>query len=224
MAAKKTGTKKAAVNEAAEGRGARRRRETRAKLLHAGHQVMARKGIDATTVQEITEAADVAFGSFYNHFESKNAIVEAIMDETIEAFGDVLDHLSQSLDDPAEVVAASIRYTVMRAMEDDTWGWFLVRSGIWTPVFRFGLVKRLARDIGIAIESGRCASDDAEATVLAAAGTALSILTAALRDEMDEHAPERAATVVMRLLGLGQEEATEVARRPLPDLGLLAAS
>ena len=65
--------------------------------------------------------------------------------------------------------------------------------------------------------------NDLEATVLAAAGTVLSILTARLRGEMDEHAPERAATVVMRLLGLPPEEAAEIARRSLPDLGLLKA-
>jgi len=58
-------------------RGERRRQETRAKLIRAAHELMGEKGIGATTIQEITDTADVGFGSFYNHFESKQAIVQA---------------------------------------------------------------------------------------------------------------------------------------------------
>ena len=45
------------------GRGARRRLETRARLVRAARELMARKGVGATSIQEITEAADVGFGS-----------------------------------------------------------------------------------------------------------------------------------------------------------------
>ncbi len=205
----------------AEGRGARRRRETRAKLVRAAHSVMARKGIDAATVQEIAEAADVAFGSFYNHFESKEAITEAIIAESIESFGDVLDRIAESVKDPAEVLSASVRYTVGRAAEDETWGWFLVRSGMSMAVFRVGLVKRMARDIRIAIDAGRFSVIDRDATVFAAGGAVLAIVTARLRGEIEEDAPERVAAIVLRMLGLSPEEAREIANRPLPALALI---
>ena len=65
-------------------RGARRREQTREKLVAAAWRVMARKGVDATAIAEITEAADVAFGSFYNHFASKEAIVEAVAAGVVE--------------------------------------------------------------------------------------------------------------------------------------------
>ena len=63
---------------------------------------MARKGVGATSIQEITETADVGFGSFYNHFESKEAVVEAIVAETIGALANALEPLIESLEDPAE--------------------------------------------------------------------------------------------------------------------------
>ena len=87
----------AAREKRALGRGERRRQETRAKLVRAAHQLMAEKGINATTIQEITDTADVGFGSFYNHFESKQAIVQAIIDETIESYGDALDHIAETV-------------------------------------------------------------------------------------------------------------------------------
>ena len=51
-------------------RHARRREATRSKLIEAAESLFARQGVDNTRIQEITEEADVGFGSFYNHFES----------------------------------------------------------------------------------------------------------------------------------------------------------
>ena len=43
--------------------------------------------IDAVPIGEITEAADVAIGSFYNHFASQEALFEAVVSDTLEAHG-----------------------------------------------------------------------------------------------------------------------------------------
>jgi AcrR family transcriptional regulator len=48
---------------------------------------MAEKGLDGVAINEITEAADVGFGSFYNYFESKEAIYQALVDSVFEEFG-----------------------------------------------------------------------------------------------------------------------------------------
>jgi hypothetical protein len=47
------------VAQAGESRGERRRRRNRQALIEAGYQIMAQKGIDAATMAEITELADV---------------------------------------------------------------------------------------------------------------------------------------------------------------------
>ena len=47
------------------------REKTNKRLVNAALSVMAEKGLDAATINDITEAADVGFGSFYNHFSSK---------------------------------------------------------------------------------------------------------------------------------------------------------
>jgi AcrR family transcriptional regulator len=200
------------------GRGARRRQRTRAKLLSAAQAVMARKGADATTIQEITEKADVGFGSFYNHFESKQAIVEAMMAQTIETFGKALDRISEAVKDPAEVLAASLRYGVERAIDEPDLGWFLVHSGLSAHRMRMGLGMRMARDIRLGVESGRLHADDLEATLFAVGGMVLSIMAARLDGELESEAPERAATLALNLLGIPNPEAGEIAHRPLPPL------
>lgn len=49
-------------------------------IVDAGLRVFLRGGFNATSVQDITEAAGVPKGSFYNHFVSKEALASEIVD------------------------------------------------------------------------------------------------------------------------------------------------
>ena len=188
--------------------------------MRAARELMARQGIGATSIQEITDTADVGFGSFYNHFVSKEAIAEAVMEETLEGFGDAADRLAGTIEDPAEVLAASVRHAVARAAADEAWGWFLVRTALARGGLRRGLGQRLARDIRIGVEAGRFKVDDPLAMMLAAGGTILAIIAGRLHGELGDDAPERGAVVVLRLLGLSAREANQVAHRPLPAIAI----
>src|SRR5579872_5044139 len=59
------------------------RPNVREKLLDAGLKVLIEKGYNGSGVQDITDAAGVPKGSFYNHFESK----EALGAEVVERYG-----------------------------------------------------------------------------------------------------------------------------------------
>ncbi|MBN8816626.1 MAG: TetR family transcriptional regulator C-terminal domain-containing protein [Sphingomonas sp.] len=69
--------------------------ETRSRLLEKGGELISNLGFNATGVQEITAAAGVPKGSFYNYFESKEAFALAILNEYCEsmmaAYGPILD-------------------------------------------------------------------------------------------------------------------------------------
>jgi AcrR family transcriptional regulator len=56
----------------------------RAQLVAAAHAVFARKGYHGAAVSDIIEAAGVARGTFYNYFESKRAIFQAVLTELME--------------------------------------------------------------------------------------------------------------------------------------------
>src|SRR6476659_5910764 len=59
------------------------RPNVREKIVGAGLKVLIAKGFNGCGVQEITEAAGVPKGSFYNHFKSK----EALGAEVVERYG-----------------------------------------------------------------------------------------------------------------------------------------
>ena len=55
----------------------RRSAETRERLFRAALDLFAKKGFAETTVEDITEAADVGKGTFFNYFPSKDHILLA---------------------------------------------------------------------------------------------------------------------------------------------------
>ena len=65
-------------------RNQRRRQRTRETILSAAELVFRRKGIDGATVNDITEQADVAYGSFYNHFKSIDEVVGALVATSLQ--------------------------------------------------------------------------------------------------------------------------------------------
>ncbi len=65
---------------AAEGRRERKRRQTRERIEQAAMTLFLERGFDATTIEDITEAADVSKRSFFDYFPSKEEVVFAWQD------------------------------------------------------------------------------------------------------------------------------------------------
>jgi AcrR family transcriptional regulator len=57
------------------GRRQRRAAETRLQLFRCALQLFSERGFPSVTVEEITEAADVGKGTFFNYFESKDHVL-----------------------------------------------------------------------------------------------------------------------------------------------------
>ena len=83
------------------------RPSTREQIITAAVDTLHRKGFNGTSVQDITEAAQVPKGSFYNHFESK----ELLAVEALERYWQkVLNGLSGLSDEKVPAVARLQRY------------------------------------------------------------------------------------------------------------------
>ena len=226
-------TAPADIPSAREPRGARRKRETHTRLLEAALRLMAEKGMEGVAINEITEAADVGFGSFYNHFESKEAIYSALTDWVFEDFADEVDRVIGGLSDPAQVMSVSVRHTLLRARREPIWGAFLIREGFSARDLTRGLGPRLLRDIRRGIAANRFMIADPLMSFISAGGTILTAIAMELRltakDESHahlledigfsgEHIPERTAAILLQSFGLPRTEAEEIARRPLPEV------
>jgi AcrR family transcriptional regulator len=62
-----------------------RKAETRERLIAAARTVLARRGLERATVDEIAEEAGYTTGAVYSNFGGKDELVLAVVDETIAA-------------------------------------------------------------------------------------------------------------------------------------------
>src|SRR5689334_2017811 len=99
------------------GRRERRKVQTRARLLAAAQALIAEGGVDAVSIGDVTERADVGFGTFYTYFESKDALIEAVVADAMSHAATIIGTRALESDDPAEM--ASISYRRFLAYAED---------------------------------------------------------------------------------------------------------
>jgi AcrR family transcriptional regulator len=195
-----------------------RKQRTRNSLIRAAQWFIAEGKVNVP-VLEITQAADVGMGSFYNHFDSKEELFEAAVADVLDAHGAVLDRLTGSIEDPAETFATSFRLTGRLFRQRPQESEILLANGPALLSSERGLAPRALRDIKAAAAAGRFRIDDPK-LALAVAGGALLGLGELLREDPDRDGASSADTVtesVLRLLGLSAAEASAICQRPLPD-------
>lgn len=71
------------TNPENNGRRERRRQETHARIFESAMRLFAERGFANTPVEDITEAAAVAKGTFFNYFPTKEAILEALAERQL---------------------------------------------------------------------------------------------------------------------------------------------
>jgi AcrR family transcriptional regulator len=197
----------------------RRKQRTRAALIQAAQAFLA-SGKSNVPVLEITQAADVGMGSFYNHFDSKEELFEAAVADVLDNHGALLDQLTAGMDDPAEKFACSFRLTGRLFRRRPQESRVMLANGLSLISSERGLAPRALRDITEAVEAGRFHVDDPRRS-LAVAGGALMGIGQLLQDDPtrdDAFTADQVTEDVLRLFGLSAEEAHEICQRPLPDI------
>src|SRR5437868_14090246 len=75
-------------------RRAERREATRREILDIAWTIARRDGIAAVTLREVADLMGMRPPSLYSHFESKNAIYDAMFAESWQALIDVFAHVA----------------------------------------------------------------------------------------------------------------------------------
>jgi AcrR family transcriptional regulator len=200
------------------GRRERRRAETRGRLLTAARELFAEQGVDATRINEITDRADVGFGSFYNYFDDKEAIVETVVRDMTEEHGAAVDQLTAGMTDAAEVVAVAHRHFVRLAIAEPTWGRLALRLEGSHRVLSVALGLRARRDLERGIATGRFVIPDLALMLATTGGALLGAIRAVIEgNARTAEADENHAEAILRMLGVPADEANELAHRALDD-------
>ncbi|WP_254206194.1 TetR/AcrR family transcriptional regulator [Nocardia alni] len=197
----------------------RRRERTRNALLGAARKFLS-EGRSTVSIQEITDAADVGFGSFYNHFDSKDQLFDEAVRSALQVYSEMRDGIVALYDDPAEVFAVSFRMTGRMQRQIPEMIRVILNSGLSVLLRDEGLAPRARRDIVAAQEAGRFEPMDPDMAVMAAGGSLLGLLqlldaqpgadAGALADEMTFH--------MLRMFGMNKRSAQKLTSTTLPPL------
>jgi len=173
----------------------RRRARTRAALLKAGRTLLAQREVGSLSVDEIVAAADVAKGSFYNHFADKDVFAREIGAAVRRQAEAAIAQANAGIEDPALRLAQALCVFVRFAIEHRESAQVLWRLNSGATIADAPINRGLRDEVTLAANSAGLANFDVETGVLLVMGTI--IIT--LRHVLEERAVTPPATVAARM-------------------------
>lgn len=198
-----------------------RRAKTRQALLDAGSRLLAEKPIDAIAIDEIVRAAGVAKGSFFNHFEDKDAFGRAVARQLRAEIETAATETNRGIEDPARRVARSVCLYVRHASHHPQRASVLLRAtpGLSQP--DAPLNQGVLSDVSKGLLDGRFSLPTAEAGVLLILGVAQIALARVVREpsaSLAEALGQQLCSLLLRGLGLQPSEADRLAAQAAHDV------
>jgi AcrR family transcriptional regulator len=202
----------------AKGRVALRQERNREALVQAGYRVMSEKGIDAATMQEIAERADVGAGTVYSYFKSKDELAVSVIERVMHNLAVRIEEVTNKFADPAQVYAFGVRTVIEAATADLRWRQLLNRPEVIAEAMFRCHGPFAIRDLENAARAGRFSLTDARLTFKLACYAIVGVSVAIAQGEMPASAIEPAVVRMLCMAGLTEAEAVELAGRPRPPL------
>jgi AcrR family transcriptional regulator len=190
----------------ATSRTARRQAKTRVDLINAAREIIAERGLEALRVSDVAQRADVAFGTFYNQFKTKDDIVEAVIGEAIVGLAQSIEE-SPAFEDPAEALVASTRAIVRIAYDDPSLARLLVKLEQAEARFERIIRPQAGALLERGVAEGVFAIDDLETTLTMSIAAAFEVIRGVLDGRLDDRADRTCAEMLLRMAGVAPKRA-----------------
>jgi AcrR family transcriptional regulator len=200
------------------GRVAQRQARNREALVRAGHKVMSKKGIDAATMQEIAELADVGAGTVYSYFKSKDELAVAVLEAAMLNLAQRIESVTNTFTDPAQVYAFGVRTVIETAITDIRWKQLLYRSEVIATAMCNSMGPFAERDLELATKAGRFKVSDSKLTFKMAAYAIVGVCLAVAEGRLSHSVIDETVVRVLCMNGIGEAEAIDLANRKRPPL------
>jgi AcrR family transcriptional regulator len=206
------------VSPAPMGRRDRRKAEARQRLLAAAHQLIAENGVSDLRIGDVTDLADLGFGTFYTYFPSKEALIEAVVADVLAGLAARIGGDALEFTDPAEAASASYRRFLRFSRDEPEVARVLVELDRVNAIFEDAVTPWAMETLSRGRKSGRFAVDDLDLALTSITGAALAAIRAILAGRIPPgpKTESRGAEMMLRGFGLDVASAREIARRRLP--------
>ncbi|MCW3016196.1 MAG: putative TetR family transcriptional regulator, partial [Solirubrobacterales bacterium] len=192
------------------------RARVRGTLVATARALIAENGVAGLRVSDITERADVAFGTFYTHFDTKDDVIEAIVAESVQGLAERIAGMAATFEDPAEQASAALRSFIRLAYDDPEIASLLLNLTKAEARFEMMVWPHAGSVIERGIATGRFTVADSATALMMSVGSTLAILTGVLEGHLGQDADVFFSEMMLLVLGLDRTEAAEIAARELP--------
>jgi AcrR family transcriptional regulator len=206
---------KTAPVEKVEQKTDRRRDRTRKALMDAGRTLFAARHVDGVSVDEIVAAAEVAKGSFYNHFADKDVFAREIAAMVRRQAEQAVIEANINVTDPAAHLARALCVFVRFAMEHRDSAQVLWRLNSGATMVDAPINRGLRDNVLAGIKQGRFKHADIEVAVLLVIGVIVVALRHALEERLvtpPKKIADSMAAGLLRSLGVPAAQASQLSK------------
>ncbi len=190
--------------------GHERSARTEARILEAALAVFAKMGPDAPKIDDFVAAAGVARGTFYNHFESVDALLTATSEWTTRELLETIEVALEAITGPALRLGIGLRLFFRKAQADRVWSQFVGR--VWT----MGGLELPLRDLDAGFQTGEFHAPDRDATRDLLFGGVREALLRIGRERTESSYGAQMTALCLRALGTEAKRVAAVMRHELP--------
>ncbi len=180
--------------------GKKKRERTRGLLLDSAISVFATKGFEASKIIDITNHADMANGTFYNYYETKEDLLKDVAyGLAVEVTGRINDEMSEIEHGPTRVTLATAKFLQIARREPE-WIGVLLNGVAIVPEMQSDMIQYFKQDLKIGINQGHFTID----LNLLLVNQHISLLQAAMLTDpkVSDKTIDQTCQAVLRLLGI----------------------
>jgi AcrR family transcriptional regulator len=187
--------------------GREKRARTRAQILEATEMLLAERPPEALTVDAIVDAAGVAKGTFYYHFQSIEELTAAVGAKLADSFDHLLAPARLGIPDPIARLSFGLTKFLEKAIAEPLWARLVIQSAQAPTGVREGIRANLKADLAEAKVQGRLTMPDIELAADMVIGIWLEVARGTLERGAAPNLACQIVDAVLRALGATQPKA-----------------
>ncbi|MBD9427825.1 TetR/AcrR family transcriptional regulator [Pseudomonas sp. PDM15] len=197
-------------------RGHKKRERTRQSLIEAALRLLARKEVGEVALLEVASEAEVASGTIYNYFRTRDEVIEAVGIALADKFSETISALSIGVNSGALRLAIGVRMFIRRAAADPTWASAVIRVVHFDQAIRSKIANYVLVDLRAGAEEGVFSYLDENIARDLVVSCVVGGMRAVIEGRGIQEHDSQVAEMVLKALGATPARARKLAHQPLP--------
>lgn len=120
---------------------------TRAAIIDSAINIIAKKGFQKSSIQEMAKNAGIANGTFYNHYKDRKSIFEDVANLIAIELVKVIEEDEVKTKKPAQKLINSTKQFIKRSVQVPEWGLIFLEAADFSVRLENDISKFLIKDI-----------------------------------------------------------------------------